>query len=143
MKIILLFILISLISGSTYEININREIIYSQLKDEERFIKFSWNDFKINKDETITKVEVEISTKKIKIGRWQGEFRTSTDIEPFWYSTENNTQEINDDNGVIIWNVNNEIGSHILHQPDGHFLFTIWWIDCDCFTIDKITVYTN
>ena len=142
MQKFLLFILISLTSCGMHEYNINRDITYSQLGDEDRKMHFRWNDFGINKQEVITKVEVEISTKRIKSGRWQGEFGTSINIEPFWYSTENMQQELNDNEGFITWNVQGNIGMHIADQPNGEFVFTIWWIDCDSFTLKKIIVHT-
>ena len=143
MKIIVLFILISLISCKRYEFHVNRDIIYSQLGDEERKIKFRWNEFGISKEDIITKVEVEIFTKKIKIGRWQGEFGTSINIDPFWFSSGNIQQELCDNTGVITWDVGENIGAHIADQPEGQFLFTIWWIDCDSFSLKKIIIHTT
>ena len=142
MRIILFFILISLISCKRYEFNVNRDIIYSQLGDEERKIKLRWNDFGISKEDIITRVEVEIFTKKIKIGRWQGEFGTSINIEPFWFSSGNRQEELCDNTGVIAWDVGENIGAHIADQSDGQFLFNIWWIDCDSFSLKKIIIHT-
>ena len=143
MRIILFFILISVISCKQYEFNVNRDIIYSQLNDEERKIRFRWNDFGISKEDIINKVEIEIFTKKIKIVRWQGEFGTSINVDPFWVNSGNRQQELCDNTGVITWDIEENIRGHIADQPDGELLFTIWWIDCDSFSLKKIIIHTN
>ena len=82
-----------------------REITYSQLGDNDRMITFYWENFGIKSDEVINQVVFEISTKKIKIGNWQGEFGTSLMYEPYWYHSDTIIQSLNDSEGTIVWNI--------------------------------------
>ncbi len=141
MKVILLIALIVIISCGRYQHIENRDIIYSQLGDNQRMLEFYWANFNINnEDEIITQIQIEITTKKTKIGNWQGAFGTTTTIAPFLYITENMQQAINDDIGLIIWHVPDNIGRII--KKDGILKFGIWWIDCDSFHINSIIIET-
>ena len=126
-----------------HQINVMSEITYSQLGDNERCIKFYWENFGIQSDEIITQVQIEISTKKIKIGNWQGQFATSLNVEPYWYSTENMMHAMNDCEGTITWNIPENIRGIIKHKHDGVLQFGIWWIDCDSFLLKSIAIITN
>ena len=142
MKALIFLYLSILISCNMHQINVMREITYSQLGDNDRMITFYWENFAINSNEIITQVQFEIFTKKTKIGNWQGVFGTS--IEPNgWYTTENMIQTINDNNGIIIWNISEDIRKNIKYYSEGIFQFGIWWIDCDSFTNRNINIITS
>lgn len=144
MKISFIFSLIILISCNEHKITILEDITYSQLGDNERMIYFHLENFKINNDEVIKQVKIDISTTKTKIGIWQGVFGTSTIVKPdYWYMTENMKQSLNDNEGSIIWDVPEEIREIIQCHYDGKLLFGIWWIDCDSFTIKSVTIITS
>ena len=143
MKFIIFLFLIYLISCNVYELNMNREIVYSQLGDAQRIIRFNWNEFNIRREETIIRFQVSIFTKKTKIGFWQGAFSTSTCVPPtYWYMSGNMQQELNNDEGLINWDVPGDIGHNILCQDNPVLDFGIWWIDCDSFTIKSIIITT-
>ena len=144
MKTLIFLYLSILISCNVHQINVMREITYSQLGDGDRMITFYWENFGINSNEIITQVQFEIFTKKTKIGNWQGAFGTSTINEPnYWYITENMIQTINDKEGIIIWNIPEDLRKNIKYHSEGIFQFGIWWIDCDSFTIRNINIITS
>ncbi len=143
LKYILFFSLIILLCCNTYKIDFMREITYSQLGDNDRMITFYWENFGIKSDEVINQVVFEISTKKIKIGNWQGEFGTSLMYEPYWYHSDTIIQSLNDSEGTIVWNIPEDIKDKIKAKYDGIFKFGIWWIDCDSFTLKSITIITS
>ena len=143
LKYILFFSTFILLYCERHQINVMSEITYSQLGDNERMIKFYWENFGIQRDEVITHVEIEISTKKIKIGNWQGAFGTSLTVEPYWFSTENMIQSLNDCEGTIVWNIPENIRRIIKDKEDGVLQFGIWWIDCDTFLLKSISIITN
>ena len=143
MKEILLFALIVIISCGIYQHDEYKDITYSQLEDNQRMLQFNWANFNINnEDEIITQIQIEITTKKTKIGNWKGVFGTTTTIAPFLYITENMQQAINDDKGSIIWDVPDTIGRNI-EKKNGILQFGIWWIDCDSFQIKSIIIITS
>ena len=52
-------------------------------------------------------------------------------------------QTINDNEGIIIWNIPEDIRKNIKYNSEGVFQFGIWWIDCDSFTIRNINIITS
>ena len=141
MKVILLISLIVIISCNTYRMDINRDIVYSNLVDSERMMTFDWSQFGINDGEIISQIQIEITTNKMKVGYWQGVLGTSTTFPPFWFATENMREPINDNQGFIIWNIPEFINRFIEYR-NGKLQFCIWWIDCDSFTLKSITAIT-
>ena len=64
-------------------------------------------------------------------------------ITYYWYITENMIQTINDKEGIIIWNIPEDLRKNIKYHSEGIFQFGIWWIDCDSFTIRNINIITS
>ena len=94
--------------------------------------------------EKVTKVEINLSTSKKQIGKWQGAFGSSTSVAPdYWTQSEDMEQTISGKTGSIVWDVDSATSAIIQTQYGGELKFGVWWIDCNKFTIDSITVYTD
>ena len=52
-------------------------------------------------------------------------------------------QTISGKTGSIVWDVDSATSEIIQTQYGGELKFGVWWIDCNKFTIDSITVYTD
>ncbi len=127
-----------------YSLNVNKKITYSDLGEDERMIGFSYEDFGISKDETIKEVQVKISANR-NIGTYVGQFGTSTtDKEAgYWAMGDEINQSISGNSGTITWKVPSDIASIIQTEYGGEVKFGVWWIDCDQFTIDSVTLKTS
>ncbi len=131
-------------AGSGYTVKLNQSVDYSALPEDDKMIGWDWADFGIPALEKVTKVEVNISTTKDKLGKWQGAFGTSTTVSPeYWTQTDDMQQTFSGKTGSITWNVDSATSKIIQYNYGGQLKLGIWWIDCTTFTIDSITVYTD
>lgn len=127
-----------------HEVKPNYDFDYGKTTDDTRMVEFKWEDFNIGAGETISKVEVQISSKNGNIGKWQGAFGTSTSVQPdYWYMTDEMSQTISGNNATITWNIDPSVASIIQTKYGGNLKFGTWWVDCQQFTIDSVKVYTS
>ena len=107
-------------------------------------LPINWSLFTIPKGETITKIEVEISTDATKLGKWQGAFGSSTGIEPdYWIMTDDMEQALDGTKDTVVWKVSKDDAKAMQTQTDGQLKFGVWWIDCGTFTIETCTITTD
>ncbi len=131
-------------SSGGYELKLNQSVDYSALPEDDKMIGWKWSDFKIPSGEKPTKVEINISTSKDKIGKWQGAFGSSTQVSPaYWTQTDDMEQKFDGKTGTITWDISSADSAVIQTQYGGELKWGIWWIDCGQFTIDSIKVYTD
>ncbi len=126
-----------------YENKLNQSVDYNKLPENDKMIGWEWADFGIGANETIKKVEINISANG-NIGKWQGAFGSSTKVSPdYWTQTDEMEQTFSGNKGTITWNIDSATAKIIQTQYGGELKFGIWWIDCKQFTIDSIKVYTD
>ena len=54
---------------------------------------WKWSDLGVPAGEKVTKVEINLSTSKKQIGKWQGAFGSSTSVAPdYWTQSEDMEQ---------------------------------------------------
>jgi hypothetical protein len=128
-----------------YSVDYGTKINYNDLPTDDRMIGFDWSDFGIGSDETITGVDVTLSTKSSEIGIWQGAFGTSTTDEDngYWYMTADMKETISAKTGTISWDVPSDVASIIQTAYGGQLKIGFWYIASTSFTIENITVYTD
>lgn len=130
-------------SSGIYVIKPNKYIVYSELPLDERMIGWAWSEFGIPAGELPTRVEITISS-PADLGHWQGAFGSSTSVSPsYWTQSEDMQQTFSGKTGTITWDLDSATSSIIQTQYGGELKWGVWWIDCDKFFIDSITVYTN
>ena len=130
--------------GGVYTKEIGDTYTYSDMDADNRMIGFKYEDFGIGADETVTRVEITISSIGSKIGKWQGAFGSSTIVEPdYWTMTDQMEQTIDSKTGTIVWEVDEATAAIIQTQYGGEVKFGVWWIDCDTFKIDSVAIYTD
>ena len=131
-------------SGGKYTKDINKAIVYDELPAGDKMLGWKWSDLGVPAGEKVTKVEINLSTSKKQIGKWQGAFGSSTSVAPdYWTQSEDMEQTISGKTGSIVWDVDSATSAIIQTQYGGELKFGVWWIDCNKFTIDSITVYTD
>lgn len=134
------------VSSGKYTINPKQSIKYSTLGDDKMF-GFAYEDFGLTAGSTekIKKIEVTISTPNGSIGKWQGAFGSSTKVaaDDYWYMTKQQEASFSGNSGTVTWNVDSATADIIQYGYGGQFKFGVWWIDCDDFVIDSITIYTD
>ena len=131
-------------SGGKYTKDINQAIVYDELPAGDKMLGWKWSDLGVPAGEKVTKVEINLSTSKKQIGKWQGAFGSSTSVAPdYWTQSEDMEQTISGKTGSIVWDVDSATSAIIQTQYGGELKFGVWWIDCNKFTIDSITVYTD
>ena len=131
-------------SGGKYTKDINKAIVYDELPASDKMLGWKWSDLGVPAGEKVTKVEINLSTSKKQIGKWQGAFGSSTSVAPdYWTQSEDMEQTISGKTGSIVWDVDSATSAIIQTQYGGELKFGVWWIDCNKFTIDSITVYTD
>jgi hypothetical protein len=132
------------VKSGEYTLNVNKKITYSDLGEDDRMIGFAYEDFGISKGETIKEVQVNISANR-NIGTYVGQFGTSTTDKSagYWAMGDNINQTINSNSGTITWKVPSDIAEIIQTEYGGEVKFGVWWIDCDQFTIDSVTIKTD
>ena len=131
-------------SGGKYTKDLNQAIVYEDLPASDKMLGWKWSDLGVPAGEKVTKVEINLSTSKKQIGKWQGAFGSSTSVAPdYWTQSEDMEQTISGKTGSIVWDVDSATSAIIQTQYGGELKFGVWWIDCNKFTIDSITVYTD
>ena len=131
------------VSDGVYKATIGDTYVYKELGTD-KMLPINWSLFTIPKGETITKIEVEISTDAAKLGKWQGAFGSSTGIEPdYWIMTDDMEQALDGTKDTVVWEVSKDEAKAMQTQTDGQLKFGVWWIDCGTFTIETCTVYTD
>ena len=131
-------------SGGKYTKDVNQSVVYDELPAGDKMLGWKWSDLGVPAGEKVTKVEINISTSKKQIGKWQGAFGSSTSVSPdYWTQSDDMEQTIDGKTGSIVWNVDSATSEIIQTQYGGELKFGVWWIDCNKFTIDSITVYTD
>ena len=130
-------------SNGKYTLELDQDIDYGKLPENDKMIGWEWAEFGIPAGEKPTKVEVNISASG-NIGKWQGAFGSSTSVSPdFWTQTKDMQESISSNSGKITWEIASADQDIIQLKYGGELKFGIWWIDCQQFTIDSITVYTD
>jgi len=131
------------ISDGVYKATIGDTYVYKELGTD-KMLPINWSLFTIPKSETITKIEVEISTDAAKLGKWQGAFGSSTGIEPdYWIMTDDMEQALDGTKDTVTWEVSKDEAKAMQTQTDGQLKFGVWWIDCGTFTIETCTITTD
>ena len=142
--ILFLFFVCTHAEDGVYELEIDEEVDYSLLPDDDKMLGWPWKDFKIKSGEKIQKVVVHISTTKNNLGKWTGAFGTSTTVAPkYWYMTDDMNEAFTKKTGTIAWKVDSDTQKIIQQAYGGELKWGVWWIDCNDFTIDKIVVFTD
>ena len=130
-------------SNGKYILKLEQNIDYRKLPEDDKMIGWEWAEFGIPAGEKPEKVEVNISASE-NIGKWQGAFGSSTSESPdFWTQTKDMQESISSNSGKITWEISSSDQDIIQLKYGGELKFGIWWIDCQKFTIDSITVYTD
>ncbi|MBR6792110.1 MAG: glycoside hydrolase family 9 protein, partial [Ruminococcus sp.] len=132
-------------SNGKYTINVGDSYNCTNLKE---MIGFAYSDFGLtaNSPEKITKVEVKISSKNGgNLGKWQGAFGSSTTVaaDGYWTQSEDMEQQFSSNSGTITWNVPTATANIIQYGYGGELKFGVWWVDCQDFVIDSVTLYTT
>ena len=131
------------ISDGVYKATIGDTYVYKELGTD-KMLPINWSLFTIPKGETITKIEVEISTDAAKLGKWQGAFGSSTGIEPdYWIMTDDMEQALDGTKDTVVWKVSSSEAKAMQSQTDGQLKIGVWWIDCGTFTIETCTITTD
>ena len=128
-------------SGGKYTKDVNQSVVYDELPAGDKMLGWKWADLGVPAGEKVTKVEINISTSKKQIGKWQGAFGSSTSVAPDYWTQSDDMEQTK--TGSIVWNVDSATSEIIQTQYGGELKFGVWWIDCNKFTIDSITVYTD
>ncbi len=130
-------------SNGSYTLKLNQDIVYKNLPENDKMIGWEWSEFDIPAGEKPSKVEIKISASG-NIGKWEGAFGSSTSKSPdYWTQTDDMSKTISSNSGTITWDIDSADASIIQLQYGGELKWGIWWIDCNSFTIDEITVYTS
>ena len=124
-------------------VTVGKSYTYSNMDENDRMIAFPWSDFGLSSTDKVEKVEVNISANGT-IGKWQGAFGSSTSVAPeYWTQSADMEQTISGNKGTITWNVDSATADIIQYNYGGELKFGVWWIDCNQFKIDSVTVYTK
>ena len=130
--------------AGVYVNEVDEEIDYSLLPDDDKMIGWPWKDFDIPTKEKITKVNIYISTTKNFLGKWTGAFGSSTTEKPsYWTMTDDMSESFTTKKGVVTWELDTATSKIIQRAYGGELKWGVWWIDCNDFTIDKIVVFTD
>ena len=131
------------VSDGVYKATLGDTYVYKELGTD-KMLPINWSLFTIPKGETITKIEVEISTDAAKLGKWQGAFGSSTGIEPdYWIMTDDMEQALDGTKDTVVWEVSKDEAKAMQTQTDGQLKIGVWWIDCGTFTIETCTITTD
>ena len=131
-------------SGGKYTKDVNQSVVYDELPAGDKMLGWKWSDLGVPAGEKVTKVEINISTSKKQIGKWQGAFGANMrGVSGYQTQSDDMEQTIDSKTGSIVWNVDSATSEIIQTQYGGELKFGVWWIDCNKFTIDSITVYTD
>ena len=131
------------VSDGVYKAKVGDTYVYKELGTD-KMLPINWSMFEIQKSETITKIEIEISTDAAKLGKWQGAFGSSTGIEPdYWIMTDDLEKSLSGTTDTVTWEVSTDEAKAMQTQTDGQLKFGVWWIDCGTFTIESCTITTD
>jgi hypothetical protein len=131
------------ISAGVYKAVVGDSYVYKDLGTD-KMLPINWSMFEIPKTETITKIEVTLSTTAAKLGKWQGAFGSSTGLAPdYWIMTKDMQASLSGTEDSITWNVSASEAKAMQSQTDGQLKFGVWWIDCGTFTIESCTITTD
>ena len=131
------------IADGVYKAKIGDSYVYKELGTD-KMLPINWSLFTIPKSETITKIEITLSTTAAKLGKWQGAFGSSTGQAPdYWIMTKDMSETLTGTEDVVTWKVTSTEAKAIQSQTTGQLKFGVWWIDCGAFTIEYCTVYTD
>ena len=131
------------IADGVYKAKIGDSYVYKELGTD-KMLPINWSLFTIPKTETITKIEITLSTTAAKLGKWQGAFGSSTGQAPdYWIMTKDMSETLTGTEDVVTWKVTSTEAKAIQSQTTGQLKFGVWWIDCGAFTIEYCTVYTD
>ena len=141
MKFFLLFFIIAVISCNGYHRRMLQPVTFSKLGDD-KMLSCDWSTFNIPEDETIYLIKVELFSFSDKLGFWKGAIGTTTTEAPdYLYITEDMSEIFTSNEGLISWNVPEEIGK-IIPKGKGQLKFGIWEIGLDSFYIKSLYVET-
>lgn len=133
------------ISPGVYKAKVGDAYLYKKL-GADKMLPINWSQFDMinNTTETVTRIDVTISTSAEKLGKWQGAFGSSTgSIPEYWLMTEDMEQFFDSKEGTLTWNIDEESAKAIQSQTDGQIKFGVWWVDSQEFVIETCTVYTK
>ena len=131
------------ISAGVYKAEVGDSYVYKDLGTD-KMLPINWSMFDIPKSETITKIEVTLSTTAAKLGKWQGAFGSSTGLAPdYWIMTKDMQASLSGTEDSVTWNVSASEAKAMQSQTDGQLKFGVWWIDCGTFTIESCTITTD
>ena len=131
------------ISDYVYKAKIGDSYLYKELGTD-KMLPINWPLFDIPKSETITKIEITLTTTATKLGAWQGAFGSSTGEAPdYWIMSEDMEAKLTGAEDVATWEVSKSEAKSIKTQTNGQLKFGIWWIDCGAFTIEYCTITTD
>ncbi len=133
------------VNGKAYTLDVNTMYTYSKMPEDDRMIGWAYTDFGIPEGEKVLQVDVELQAMGSSVGTWQGAFGSSTTVEPdYWTMTDQMEQLIEDKKGTITW-VLDEATSEIIDptNAEANVKFGVWWIDCDVFKVNTVTIYTD
>ena len=133
------------VTGKAYTLEIGQKYTYSEMGPDDRMIGWAYTDFGIGEGEKVLQVDVNIQAMGSSLGTWQGAFGSSTTVEPdYWTMTDQMEATIEGKKGVISW-VLDSATSEIIDptNADANVKFGVWWIDCDVFKINSVTIYTD
>ena len=128
------------ISAGVYKAEVGDSYVYKDLGTD-KMLPINWSMFDIPKTETITKIEVTLSTTAAKLGKWQGAFGSSTGLAPdYWIMTKDMQATLSGTEDTVTWNVSASEAKAMQSQTDGQLKFGVWWIDCGTFTIESLLI---
>ena len=131
------------ISDGVYKAEVGDTYVYKELGTD-KMLPINWSLFSIPSGETITKIEIGLSTEAAKLGKWQGAFGSSTGEAPdYWIMTDDMEATLSGTEDSVTWEVTSAESKAMKTQTDGQLKFGVWWIDCGTFTIDYCTIYTD
>jgi hypothetical protein len=132
------------IEEGIYNAEIGDKYFYQELGEDDKMIPVNWNIFTIPKNETITKIKITISTTDRKLGTWVGAFGSATSIPPnYWIMTEEMTKSLKGTKDFVIWTLTADEAKAVKSQTTGQIKFGIWYMDCNQFTVEECTIYTD
>lgn len=131
------------VDDGIYKAKIGDTYVYKELGTE-KMLPINWSLFSIPKGETMTKIEITLSTTAAKLGKWQGAFGSSTGQAPdYWIMTKDMSETLTGTEDIVTWKLTAKEAKAIQSQTTGQLKFGVWWIDCGTFTIEYCTVYTD
>ena len=131
-------------SAGVYTAKVGDKYVYKNLGSDKMLpLNWDWFDM-IPKTEVITSIDINLSTTADKLGKWQGAFGSSTGIAPdYWIMTEDMETTLSGKTGTVTWDVDSATNKALRSSTGGQLRFGVWWIDCNTFTIDSVTIHTD